>query len=79
MASPNLSELVTTTLRNRTKKIADNVSDNNALLSKLSRKGRVMTFSGGREIAHELSYQENQTFKWYSADMRRWTTAPLTC
>ena len=66
MASPNLSELVTTTLRNRTKKIADNVSDNNALLSKLSRKGRVMTFSGGREIAHELSYQENQTFKWYS-------------
>ena len=29
MASPNLSELVTTTLRSRTKKLADNVTNNN--------------------------------------------------
>ena len=35
MPSPNLSEIVTTTLRNRSGKLADNVSRNNALLAKL--------------------------------------------
>ena len=33
MASPNLSEIVTTTLRSRTGKLADNVTRNNALLA----------------------------------------------
>jgi hypothetical protein len=32
MADPNLSEIVTTTLRNRSGKLADNVTENNALL-----------------------------------------------
>ena len=66
MASPGLTELVTTTLLNRSRKIADNVTKNNAVLTKLKAKGKVMPFSGGREIVHELSYAENQTFKYYS-------------
>lgn len=66
MASPNISEIVTTTIRNRSKKIADNVSDNNALLYKLREKGKIKTFSGGQTILQELSYQENQTYKRYS-------------
>ncbi|MGR8921003.1 MAG: phage major capsid protein [Gammaproteobacteria bacterium] len=66
MASPNLSELVTTTLRNRSKTIADNVTANNGVLRAISQSGRVRTFSGGRDIAQELSYQENSTFKYYS-------------
>ena len=37
MASPNLSELVTTTLRNRTGKAADNMTRNNVILTKLCR------------------------------------------
>ena len=66
MASPNLSELVTTTLRNRSKVIADNVTNNNGVLRAVNRNGRVKTFSGGRDIVQELSYQENSTFKYYS-------------
>ena len=66
MAAPNLSEIVTTTLRNRSKKIADNVTDNCALLTKLKSKGKIKPFSGGTEITHELSYAENQTYKRYS-------------
>ena len=47
MATPNLSEIVTTTLRNRSKKIADNVTDNCGLLVKLKSKGKIKPFSGG--------------------------------
>lgn len=66
MASPNLSEIVTTTLRNRQKSLADNVSNGNALLAKLSDSGRVRTVSGGRTIVEELEYAENATFMYYS-------------
>lgn len=66
MASPNLSEIVTTTLYNRSKKLADNVSANNALLARLEKKGKRKTFSGGRQIMQELEYGENATFGWYS-------------
>lgn len=66
MANPGLSELVTTTLRNRTGKLADNVTDNNALLFRLKKKGKVKPVSGGRTIIQELEYAENGTFKRYS-------------
>lgn len=66
MAFPNLSEIVTTTLRNRTGVLQDNVSRNNALLARLNRKGRIKTFSGGRTIVQELDYANNSTFLWYS-------------
>ena len=66
MAFPNLSEIVTTTLRNRTGVLQDNVSRNNALLARLNRKGRIKTFSGGRTIVQELNYANNTTFTWYS-------------
>ncbi len=65
MASPNLSEIVTTTLRNRSRVIADNVSNNNGVLRAINQSGRVRTFSGGRDIVQELSYAENSTFKYY--------------
>ncbi len=66
MASPNLSEIVTTTMYNRSRKLADNVSNNNALLARLERKGKRKPFSGGRQIMQELEYGENATFGWYS-------------
>ena len=66
MASPNLSEIVTTTLRNRSGKLADNVTNNNALLNRLNKKGNVKPVDGGRSIVQELDYQENGTFKRYS-------------
>lgn len=45
--SSTLTEIVTTTLRNRTGKLADNVTKNNALLNRLKKKGKVKTISGG--------------------------------
>lgn len=66
MAFPNLTEIVTTTLRNRTGVLQDNVSRNNALLARLNKKGRIKPFDGGRTIVQELDYANNQTFTWYS-------------
>lgn len=66
MAQPGLSEIVTTTLRNRTGSLQDNVSRNNALLARLNKRGRIKTFSGGRTIVQELDYANNQSFIWYS-------------
>ncbi len=65
MASPNLSELITTTLRNRSGKLADNITDNIAILYRLKEKGRVRPFSGGRTIVEELLYADSTT-QWYS-------------
>jgi hypothetical protein len=66
MASPNLSEIITTTLRNRSGKLADSVTDNNAILLKLKEKGRIKPVSGGRTIVQELEYADNSTFMYYS-------------
>lgn len=66
MASPNLSEIVTTTLRNRSKKLADNVTRNNAVLAQLREKGRSRPFGGGRTIVEELEYAMNGTYTRYS-------------
>ena len=61
MPSPNLSEIVTTTLRNRSKKLANNVTNHNALLRRLKEKGNVKLTDGGRTIVQELDYAENTT------------------
>lgn len=66
MPSPNLSEIVSTTLLNRSKAFADNVTNNNALLYRLEQRGKRKPFSGGRQIIQEIEYGENQTFGWYS-------------
>jgi len=66
MAFPNISDIVTTTILSRTRKIADNVTDNNVLLKKLSLKGKIKPFSGGNKIMQELSFAENSNAGWYS-------------
>jgi hypothetical protein len=66
MAFPNISDIVATTIMSRTKKIADNVTDNNVLLKKLSLKGKIKPFSGGNKILQELSFAENSNAGWYS-------------
>lgn len=66
MASPNLTEIVTTTLRKRNKQLADNVTNHNALLSRLNQKGNIRPVDGGRTIVEELEYAENATFMYYS-------------
>jgi len=65
MTSPNLSELITTTLRNRSKSLADNVTNHNALLRRLSENGNLTTVTG-RQIVRELEYASNGTVGFYS-------------
>lgn len=64
--STTLTEIVTTTLRNRTGQLADNITKNNALLFRLKQKGKVKPVSGGRTIVQEIEYAENGTYKRYS-------------
>lgn len=66
MAFPNISDILATTIESRTKKVADNVSANNALLAKLKMSGRTKTFSGGSKILQELSFAENSNAGFYS-------------
>lgn len=66
MASPNLSELVTTSLRNRRGVLADNVSNHNSLLRVLNQRGKKQLEGGGRTLVEELEYAENSTFKYYN-------------
>lgn len=66
MPVPGLSEVATMTLRNRTRKLADNVARNNAVLTRLNSRGNVRTFSGGRTIVCELEYANNLTYQRFS-------------
>ena len=64
--SINIGEMVTVTLRNRRKELADNIMNHNALFMRLNKKGNVQPADGGREIVEELEYAENGTVGWYS-------------
>lgn len=65
-ANTNYSDILTTTIENRSKKIADNVTNNNAVLKRLSTKGKIKPFSGGHKILQELSFAENANAGWYT-------------
>ena len=65
-ANPNYSDILATTIESRSRKIADNVTKNNALLSKLKQRGNIKPFSGGTKILQELSFAENSNAGWYS-------------
>jgi hypothetical protein len=66
VAVPNISEIVTTTIENRSRALADNVSKSHALLDRLEKKGKAKPADGGRKIIQELEFGENGTFGWYS-------------
>lgn len=57
----NLTDIVTTTIQNRSGTLADNVTNNNALLKKLKERGNVKPFSGGNVILQEIMYNDVTT------------------
>lgn len=65
-ANPSVSDILATTIEKRSRKIADNVTKNNALLMRLKQKGRARPFSGGRLIYEELSFAQNGNAGYYS-------------
>jgi hypothetical protein len=65
-ANSAISDIIATTIQSRTGKIADNVTKNNALLSRLNQRGNVKPFGGGNVILQELSFQANGNAGWYA-------------
>lgn len=67
MASPNSSftDIVTTTLQGYSGELADNITNHNALLKQIDKKGNKKPATG-RSIVQELEYAENSTVMFYS-------------
>jgi hypothetical protein len=61
-----ITDVIATTIQSRTGVTADNVTSNNALLMKLSKRGNIKTFSGGNTILQELKFASNGNAGWYS-------------
>ncbi len=68
MATPNpdIGDIVTTTIENRSKKAADNITRRNAALNRMSRKGNASPIDGGTKIFEEIEYAQNQATGWMS-------------
>jgi hypothetical protein len=66
MSFPNISDIVATTIESRSRKIADNVTKNNALLTWLDSRGNTKPISGGYKILQELSFAANGNAGFYS-------------
>ena len=60
-ANSSVTDIIATTIQNRSGELADNVTNNNALLRKLKAKGNVRTFSGGNVILEEIMYTDAST------------------
>ena len=63
---PNVTDIVATTIENRSRKISDNVLNNNAGLAYIKANGNVKPISGGSTILEEISFAENANAGWYS-------------
>jgi len=68
MPAPNavFTELVTTTFRRHKKQFADNLSNNNAYLAYMMKRGRKKLVDGGNSLVCPLDYGFNNTYQRYS-------------
>ena len=60
-ANSAISDIIATTIESRTKAAQDNLTNNNALLRRLSEKGNVKTISGGSTVLQEIFYNDPNT------------------
>lgn len=65
MASANstFTELVSTTFRKHGKEIKDNISNRNALLKYINKRGNTKKLDGGLTIVEPLDYASNGTYQ----------------
>lgn len=66
MAVPNLAEVATSTIDNRSGVVADQVTANNPALTYFKKRGNIKKLDGGDNINIEISFQENGNAGWYS-------------
>ncbi len=55
-ANSSITDIIATTIQNRSGTLADNVTNNNAILRRLRAKGNVKTAAGGNVILQEIMY-----------------------
>ena len=60
-ANSSISDIIATNIQSRTGELADNVTNNNALLRALKDRGNIKTFSGGNVILQEIMYNDSTT------------------
>ena len=60
-ANTSITDIIATTIQNRSGELADDVTNNNAILRKLNAKGNVRPFGGGNVILEEIMYTDSST------------------
>jgi hypothetical protein len=65
-ANSTFTELVTTTYNKHSSKVMDNISNRNAFLKYMKRRGNTREEDGGLTIVEPLDYAENGTYQRYS-------------
>jgi len=56
-----LKHIIATTIQSRSGELADNLTQNNAILQRLNSKGNIRPFSGGNVILEEIMYNDPST------------------
>ena len=60
-ANSAITDIIATTIQSRSGELADNLTQNNAILQRLNSKGNVRPFSGGNVILEEIFYDDTAT------------------
>jgi hypothetical protein len=60
-ANSAITDIIATTIQSRSGELADNLTNNNAILQRLKQKGNVKPFSGGNVILEEIMYNDPST------------------
>lgn len=60
-ANSSITDIIATTIQNRSGVLSDNFSNNNAILRRLKSKGNVKPFGGGNVILQEIAYTDSST------------------
>ena len=60
-ANSAITDIIATTIQSRSGELADNLTQNNAILQRLQQKGNVRPFSGGNVILEEIMYNDPNT------------------
>ena len=60
-ANSAITDIIATTIQSRSGVLADNLTQNNAILQRLQQKGNINPFSGGNVILQEIMYNDTTT------------------
>jgi hypothetical protein len=60
-ANSAITDIIATTIQSRSGELADNLTQNNAILQRLNSKGNIRPFSGGNVILEEIFYDDTTT------------------